>query len=162
MKITECYIENFGKLKSFKKVFDEGLNVIAEDNGFGKTTFAAFIQAMFYGLDAGRSKDSDRKKYDPWQGGKFGGSICFEVNGKSYRMERFFGKKEKDDTFVLYDAKTGLESKDYSENIGSELFKIDKESFGKSAYIPQGKVEAELSKAGDINAKLSDLLETLI
>ncbi|MDO5479864.1 MAG: AAA family ATPase, partial [Clostridia bacterium] len=159
MKFIECYIENFGKLKEFRQEFKDGLNVILEDNGFGKTTFAAFIQAMFYGLDAGRAKDSDRKKYDPWQGGKFGGSIIFSLNGKTYRLERFFGKKEKDDTFTLYNEETGLESKDFSENIGCEIFGIDKESYGKSAYIPQGKVEAELAGAGDINAKLSDLSE---
>ncbi len=159
MKFTECYIENFGKLSQFKLEFTDGLNIILRENGFGKTTFAAFLQAMFYGLDSGRGKESDRKKYEPWQGGKFGGSINFSVNGKNYRMERFFGKKEKDDTFFLYNADTDLVSNDYTENIGCELFGIDKDSYGKSAYIPQGKVEAELSKAGDINAKLSDLLE---
>lgn len=160
MKFIECYIENFGKLREFHQEFKDGLNVILEDNGFGKTTFAAFIQAMFYGLDAGRTKDSDRKKYDPWQGGKFGGSIIFSLNGRTYRLERFFGKREKDDTFVLYNEETGLESKDFSQNIGCEIFGIDKESYGKSAYIPQGKVEAELMGAGDINAKLSDLSES--
>lgn len=159
MKFLECYIENFGKLSQFKLEFTEGLNVVLRDNGFGKTTFASFLQAMFYGLDSGRGKDSDRKKFEPWQGGKFGGSLKFTVNGKTYRMERFFGKKEKDDTFALYNAETDLLSSDYTENIGCEIFGIDKESYGKSAYIPQGKVETELSKAGDINAKLSDLLE---
>ncbi len=159
MKFIECYIENFGKLSQFKLDFTEGLNVILRDNGFGKTTFAAFLQAMFYGLDSGRGKDSDRKKYEPWQGGKFGGSLIFSVNGKNYRMERFFGKKEKDDTFTLYNEETGLESKDYSENIGCEIFGINKESYGKCTYVPQGKIESELSGAGDINAKLSDLSE---
>ena len=47
MKFIECYIENFGKLSQFKLDFTEGLNVILRDNGFGKTTFAAFLQAMF-------------------------------------------------------------------------------------------------------------------
>lgn len=159
MKFIECYIENFGKLKEFRQEFKDGLNVILEENGFGKTTFAAFIQAMFYGLDAGRTKDSDRKKYDPWQGGKFGGSIIFSLNGRTYRLERFFGKREKDDTFALYNEETGLESKDFTENIGCEIFGLDKESYSKCAYIPQGKVESELSGAGNINAKLSDLSE---
>ena len=159
MKFIECYIENFGKLSQFNLNFSDGINVILEDNGFGKTTFAAFLQAMFYGLDSGRGKDSDRKKYEPWQGGKFGGSLKFTVSGKTYRLERFFGKKEKDDTFILYNEETGLESKDYSENIGCELFGINKESYGKCTYVPQGKIESELSGAGDINAKLSDLSE---
>ncbi len=160
MKLKECFVENFGKLHHYKMEFNDGLNILLKENGFGKTTLAAFIEALFYGLDSGRGKESDRKKYDPWQGGRFGGSVVFSVGDKNYRLERFFGKKEKDDTFNLYNNDTGLVSKDYSENIGTELFEIDKESYEKSAFIPQGRVEADLSKAGDISAKLSDLLES--
>ena len=41
-----------------------------------------------------------------------------------YKIERFFGKKEADDTFKLYDLSTNLESNDYSKNIGEEIFRI--------------------------------------
>ncbi len=160
MKLKECFVENFGKLHHYKMEFTDGLNILLEENGFGKTTLAAFIEAVFYGLDSGRGKESNRKKYDPWQGGRFGGSVVFSIGDKNYRLERFFGKKEKEDTFTLYNNDTGLISKDYTENIGTELFGIDKESYEKSAFIPQGKVEADLSKTGDINARLSDLLES--
>ena len=43
MKLIRCYIENFGKLQNFSYEFKDGLNVIKEENGFGKTTFATFI-----------------------------------------------------------------------------------------------------------------------
>lgn len=140
MKLVKCYIENFGKLSGFSYDFTDGLNVILQENGFGKTTFATFIKAMFYGL-SGTGKTSvlinERKRYKPWQGGAFGGNLVFEKDGKRYLIERFFGEKDKDETFVLYDDATGMECQDYSENIGEELFSLDAQAFEKSMFMPQ-------------------------
>ena len=161
MKLIRCYIENFGKIKEFSYEFKDGLNIVNEQNGWGKTTFATFIKAMFYGLEytTRRSLDkNERKKFLPWQGGKFGGNLEFEINGNIYKIERFFGAKEKDDTFKLYNQKTHLKSKDYSENIGEEIFKIDKASFERSTYIPQENIQVEINDS--ISAKLSNILES--
>ena len=157
MKLLRCYIENFGKLHSFHYDFNDGLNVIEKENGFGKTTFATFIKSMFYGLDASKSEKSERKRYTPWQGGVFGGNIDFEIDGKRYRIERFFGSKASDDTFKIYDLATNLETKDYTENVGEEIFKINKEGYERSTYIPQGQIEIEMEDS--LNAKLGNILE---
>ena len=90
MIIKECYIENFGKLSRFKKTFSEGFNVIVSENGWGKTTFSLFLRTMLFGMESKRAKNSIREKYRPWQGGKYGGYIIFEANGKTYRAERYF------------------------------------------------------------------------
>ena len=159
MKITKCYIENFGKLHNFSYNFKDGLNTIKQENGFGKTTFATFIKSMFYGLDeSNRTEKSDRIKYKPWQGGVFGGNVEFEVNGKTYRIERFFGNKASDDTFKLYDLETNLESKDYTKNIGEEIFKISKSAYERSTYIPQGQIQINMEDS--ISAKLGNVLES--
>ena len=50
MKLIRCHIENFGVLSDFDFAFDDGLTIICQGNGFGKSTFAAFIKAMFYGF----------------------------------------------------------------------------------------------------------------
>ena len=42
MKLISCYIENFGGLHQFSYDFTDGLNVILENNGWGKTTLAVF------------------------------------------------------------------------------------------------------------------------
>ena len=161
MKLLKCHIQNFGKLQDFSYDFQDGLNTIKQDNGFGKTTFATFIKSMFYGLDTqanARFEKSDRKRYIPWQGGIYGGSIEFEINNKKYRIERTFGKKATDDTFKLYNLETNLESKDYSENIGEEIFKINKSAYERSTYIPQGQIQIEMEDS--INAKLTNMLES--
>lgn len=159
MKIIKCHIENFGKLSNYDKVFEDGLNTIKEENGFGKTTFANFIKAMFYGLDAKRTSKIliDRKKYMPWQGGIFGGNIEFEINGKRYKIERTFGNKLSDDTFKIYDLTTNLESKDYTQNIGEEIFKLNKEAYERSTFISGQKIETAMNDS--INAKLGNILE---
>lgn len=160
MKLIELYIENFGKLTNYKHTFSQGLNVINEENGYGKSTLAAFIKSMLYGLeDTRRPKldENDRKKYMPWQGGVFGGTLTFSARGKKYRIERTFAQKASDDTFKLFDCESGKESRDYSENLGEELFLINVDGFERTVFLS----ERRLSVKNDnktISAKLSDLV----
>ncbi len=138
MRLLRIQIEKFGTLSQFSMDLKEGVNEVLEENGWGKSTLAAFLRVMFYGLEGARKKElseNDRLKYQPWDQGPFGGSIEFEVNGKCYVATRFFGQKEKDATFRLQDATTLLDSKDYSERLGEELFGIDRESFEKTSFI---------------------------
>ena len=160
MELIRCHIENFGKFSNFNYEFNSGLNIIKEENGYGKTTFADFIKAMFYGLETKRNTKQllDRKKYEPWQGGSFGGNIEFNVNGKAYKLERFFKKKEIDDTFKLYDLSTNLETTDFTQNIGEEIFKLNKEAFERSTYISGTNLETSMNDS--ISAKLGNILES--
>lgn len=155
MIIKKCHIDNFGKMSDFDFDFHEGLNTILEENSWGKTTFSVFIKSMFYGLEYNTKKVNERKMYEPWQGGVYGGSVVIDINGKEYKIERTFGKKDKDDTFSLYDVMTGKISEDYSENIGEELFQIDREAFVKSIYIPQSQTDTGMTDG--LNAKIGNL-----
>ncbi len=160
MKLTACHIVNFGKLHDLHLTFQDGINVIHRENGWGKTTLAAFIKAMFYGMTSTTKRsvlENERKKYLPWQGGRYGGSLSFENEHGVYQIERFFGEKDKDDTFLLYDQTTGLISNDYSEHVGEELFGINMEGYERSAYIPQ--LRLGITANDSINAKLSHLLD---
>ena len=141
MKIISCYIENFGSLHHMKCSLNDGLNSLNEKNGWGKSTFAVFLRAMFYGLESSKvSSKYDEKDYrknlTPWQGGNFGGYVEFETSGKKYRVTRFFGEKQKDDSFDLLDLDSGALSDDFSENLGEELFGIDAYGYERSVYIP--------------------------
>lgn len=160
MELIKLHIENFGKLSNFDYEFSNGLNVIKQENGYGKTSFADFIKAMFYGMEDKRTTKVllDRKKYMPWQGGAYGGFIDFKINNRQYRIERFFSNKEAEDSFCLYDLTTNLQSYDYSKNIGEEIFKLNKEAFERSIFITGENVETSMNDS--INAKLGNILES--
>lgn len=156
MKLLRCHVENFGILSDFDLTFTEGLNVLCRENGFGKSTLAAFLKAMFYGLPKTRAKASERKRYDPWQGGKYGGFLEFEYRGNQYRVTRYFGKKE--DSFSLTDLTNRAESTAFSENLGEELFQLDGDSFARSTFVPQLS-DREITATTSIHAKLTNLVE---
>ena len=160
MRLLSCHIENCGKLHEFDMDFDNGLNVILQDNGWGKSSLAAFLKVMFYGFagDAKRSiSDNERKRFKPWQGGTYGGRIVFEKNGKTYLLSRIFGEKELEDSFELRDYETNLISKDFGTKIGEELFGINRESFMRSVFIGQN--DSVTSSTDDIASKVGKLVD---
>ena len=138
MRLLRLHIENFGRLTNYDMDFTSGVNQVLQENGWGKSTLAAFLRVMFYGLEGARKSkldENDRAKYKPWNGGHFGGFIEFEAGGKRYIATRDFGEKEKDATFRLQDAVTLLDSRDFSERLGEELFGIDRESYERTSFI---------------------------
>lgn len=159
MKLIQCTIENFGCLHRQTISFAPELHVLREDNGFGKSTLAAFIKAMFYGFpkgSRGQLSKNERKKYTPWQGGKFGGSLTFETQGERYRITRYFGLTAAKDSFQLQMADTGMVSTRFSPNVGQELFGVDGESFSRSTYLPQ--LREEGFATADIQTRLTELV----
>ena len=148
MKLLSCHIENFGKISNFDYIFSEGLNSINQPNGWGKTTFACFLKAMFYGMEKrGRSKpyEAERSRFAPWQGGVYGGSLIFEHNGKTYRILRTFAQTPEGDRFELVDVKTGAISRDFSVRVGEELFGVGSDTFTMTTFFPQGDLEADIN-----------------
>lgn len=161
MKLLKCHIDNFGKLSDYELTFNTGLTVIREPNGFGKSTLAAFIKAMFYGfprIGARNKIENERKRYEPWNGGKYGGYIEFEFEKTEYRVTRVFGKTTAKDTFSLFDLTNRRESGKFSEKIGEELFQLDAESFTRSTYMPQIS-EKNTDATTSIRAKLNNLVD---
>lgn len=159
MRILHIRIENFGTISNLDLDCTQGLNIVLHPNGWGKSTLAAFIRTMFYGLEGGRKRDfavNDRMRYQPWNKGFFGGEITFEVNGKRYVLNRDFGTKDSDGKFALFDALTGLPSKDYTENIGIELFGIDSESYKRTGFI-----DHDMIKYDGVNSTISSKVSTL-
>ena len=158
MKLLSCHIENFGKLTNFTYYFEDDLNVIFAENGWGKSTFAAFLRVMFYGFDGENRRNEDgneRLRYRPWGGGIYGGSVTWSSGSKTYRMMRTFGARKKEDKFSLYDEETGFISSDYSDRTGEELFAIDRDSFCRTVFWSQS--DHETSATTSIQAKIGDL-----
>ena len=162
MRILNCHIENFGKLSDETISFDkDNLNIICEENGWGKSTLAAFIKVMFFGFDNESKRDdyeNERKRYKPWQNGVYGGQLSFEVEDRHYEITRIFGAKDKDDTFELRNLDKNLESSDYTEKIGEELFGIDSKSFTRTMYLKNNSGYDGVTDG--INAKLGNISDT--
>lgn len=159
MKIESIHVNNFGKLHDTDITFGAGINAICEDNGWGKSTLSAFLRAMFFGLEGDNKRDEiscERKRFAPWQGGAFGGSMIFNTDGHRYLVTRIFHDKAADDEFELRDADTNLISDAYSARLGEELFNINSESFMKTVFIEQNDAKST-GTTGDINAKLGNI-----
>ena len=117
MRLISCHIEGFGKLNNIDMKFTSGINTILRGNGWGKTTFAVFVKVMFYGFSGEtkrNDKENERRRFRPWSGSTYGGEIVFESGTNVYRVQRSFGGKKSEDTFVLYDAETNAVSRDFT------------------------------------------------
>ena len=160
MIIEACHIAQFGKWKDADFSFSPGKNSFLWDNGYGKTSFIYFFKLMFYGVSGDRKQDleeNERKHYMPFQGASFGGRIVFRIGEKRYRLERSFGLKKSEDSFRLFDEDSGKESKNYSENIGEELFSLDAESFQRVCMISHE--DLHFSMNSRMHAKLGNVAE---
>ncbi|WP_251230811.1 AAA family ATPase [Adlercreutzia aquisgranensis] len=166
MKLKKAHIDGFGCLENQDFYFeDDGLSVFQEPNGFGKTTMSIFIKSMFYGL-VGNSRSiegNERRKYQPWHGGAFGGYLIFEHKGEEYRVTRAFGSvKGKDRVDLVYERTgkrvTSVDAGSSSEGLGVEFFGLDADSFEKSVFLPQGNALSEFSTS-KISEKLTGMIE---
>lgn len=160
MELLSAHIINFGKLHEQNFDFQKGINSFLYENGWGKTTLSVFIKSMLYGMEYTTSKDIDKNeklKYLPWQGGIYGGSLNFAFNEKQYQIKRTFSLKKNEDTFELIDLKTNKKSNEFSSDLGTELFGINRETYGRSVHVSLAESPAG---SADISSKLNNLIES--
>ena len=162
MKINSLHIASFGGIKNLDLTLSTPFNIIYGDNENGKTTIMSFIKMMFYGTERGSSQLSKnlRKKYTPWDQSAMAGSIDFENNGRSYRIERIFGSSNSTDKVTLIDLNLG-ERESVSADIGTKLFGLTSAAFERSIFIGQfGFPESNSLAEGELNGKLSNIALT--
>ena len=162
MKINKIHIISFGGLKNYTLELSDGFNCIYGQNEQGKTTIMSFIKMMFYGSERGSSQISKniRKKYTPWDGSPMAGSIEFESDGKSYKLEREFRSSNSTDKVTLTDLSLG-EKQTVEGNIGVRLFGLSSAAFDRSIFIGQsGFPENDPNAEGELNARLSNMAST--
>ena len=162
MKINRIHIISFGGLKNYTLELSDGFNCIYGQNEQGKTTVMSFIKMMFYGSERGSSQISKniRKKYTPWDGSPMAGSIEFESDGKSYKLEREFRSSNSTDKVTLTDLSLG-EKQTVEGNIGVRLFGLSSAAFDRSIFIGQsGFPENDPNAEGELNARLSNMAST--
>ena len=144
MKIISCHIDAFGKINDAEIKFNENLNSLCEENGYGKTTLAKFIKAMFFGFDSSK-KFNDRTKYQPLVPANFGGSLVFQTEKGKFKVFRSFKKSATTDEFSLVNLETNLPSKTYTDNLGEEIFGVGKDTFDATIFFGQNELESEVN-----------------
>ncbi len=138
MKLVSANVVAFGKLRGVNVSFDRGLNVFRQINAYGKTTLCNFIRAMLYGFKYNRVGGvTDASHFQPWGGNeRFGGSLTVEHNGEIFRIERFFGTTQKQETLRVFNEKTGREV-NWQAQPGEFLLGLTVDSYDRSTYFPQ-------------------------
>lgn len=80
---------SFGRLERAELSLRPGLNVIEAPNEGGKSTWTAFLQIMFYGLNTrDRSPNADKRRYQPWSGAFMEGSMDLCAGGRDLTLTR--------------------------------------------------------------------------
>jgi hypothetical protein len=146
---------SFGKLKGDSLQPGPGLNIVYASNEGGKTTWSAFLRAMFYGIDT-RERDTktslaDKNRWQPWSGGAMEGSMEFTWQGRDVVLRRFSRGNTPFSGFSAADAATGEEIELLTgENAGEVLLGVSRGVYERSAFIGQGAMsftgERELEK----------------
>ena len=83
---------SFGRLEGAELELHSGLNIIEAPNESGKSTWAAFLRAMLYGVSTSdRVKNGvlpDRMRYQPWSGAPMEGTADLSWQGKDITLRR--------------------------------------------------------------------------
>ena len=130
----------FGKLEHETLTLQPGLNVIEAPNEWGKSTWCAFLLAMFYGIATRErtTQDSlaDKERYAPWSGSPMSGRIELEWNGRNITVERNTKGRSIFGVFRAYETDTGLDIPDLTAaNCGELLLGVEKSVFQRAGFL---------------------------
>ena len=136
MKIEEINIDGFGKFHKYHCQTSGKLEVFYGKNESGKTTLRKFMIAMLFGLEKSRglaARYDDFTRYQPVNGGIYGGSMVFEKDGIRYKIMRNFAQGQTE--YRIFDADTmeELKGKEY-------LFESDQQAFENTVSMTQAEI----------------------
>jgi len=86
MIFKRFHVDGFGVWCNKTFTLEPGLNIFFAANEGGKTTLMNFVRAMLYGFRSSRSRHGPR--YEPLRGGKHGGYLEIQHDGKTFRITR--------------------------------------------------------------------------
>ena len=154
----------FGKLQGERLILEPGLNVITAPNEGGKSTWCAFLKAMFYGIDT-RDRDrkghlADKNLYQPWSGAPMEGEITLEWQGQDITIRRGpRGNVPFGSFFAVY---TGTEEPVpglTADTCGQMLLGVGREVYERSAFIGQSGTLA-IRSAPELEARIAALVSS--
>ena len=150
----------FGGLDHRELTLKDGLNIITAPNEGGKSTWSAFLRAMFYGINT-KERDkqnyiAEKNRYQPWSGAAMEGVMDLEWKGQAITLRR--GPKG-NTPFAKFEAvytDTG-EPVGFltADNVGETLIGAPREVFERSAFVGQG--GAAIDGAPALEARIAAL-----
>lgn len=155
---------SFGRLEQETLELEEGINVIHAPNEWGKSTWSAFLVAMFYGIDPSqRNKKgvlADKNKFQPWSGTPMSGTLECVAEGRTLVLERGGrrGAAPMSQFSAWYrdtgDPVPGLTG----DNVGQVLLGVEREVFVRSAFI--GESGLAVSQAPELERRIAALVSS--
>lgn len=135
----------FGCLDGETLELHEGVNLLTMPNERGKSTWAAFLTAMFYGIDttrrASRGSLPEKLRYQPWNGKAMSGTVELEHQGQTIVLQRTSQRGRPMSVFQAYDKQTGLALPELTgENCGTYFFGVERAVFLRSALLSGGEL----------------------
>ena len=141
MIILGLNITHFGKLENKNVSLRPGMNIITGGNDSGKSTIAAFIRAMIYGL----SEDDDAYgRYYPYDfKGNYGGRMKILSGGAMYTVERSFLR---DDGYLTVTGADGTPVEDPEAWIRSAASEVSLSDYDASGFMSQAAVLRDMDR----------------
>ena len=130
----------FGKLEQETLTLKPGLNIIQAPNEWGKSTWCAFLVAMFYGIDtkvhSTKTVLADKERYAPWSGSPMSGRIDLIWKNRAITVERRTKGRSIFGDFKAYETDTGLSVTELTAgNCGQLLLGVEKSVFLRSGFL---------------------------
>ena len=139
MKILEM-TATFGKLERARLSLEDGLNVIHAPNEGGKSTWCAFLRAMFYGIST-RERDkkgvlAEKNRWQPWSGAPMEGEVRLVWQDRDITLRRFSrGSVPFGGFSAVYTGTQEPVPGLTGENCGVTLLGVGREVWERSAFI---------------------------
>ena len=150
----------FGGLDHAVLVPDEGLTVFTAPNEGGKSTWAAFLRVMFYGIDT-RDRDkagclADKNRYQPWSGALMQGEIELEWQGRDITIRRTSTRSVPMQEFSAVYTATGDPVPNLTgANVGQQILGVSREVFVRSAFVGQN--DSAVTASAELESRISAL-----
>lgn len=153
----------FGCLDSATLRLKPGMNWIVAPNEWGKSTWCAFLTAMFYGIDtrerSGRDYLADKERYAPWSGKPMEGIVHLEHEGRKITIQRRTKGRIPMGEFLAYDTATGIPIRELTtENCGQMLLGVERSVFRRTGFIRLQEMPVKQDEA--LRRRLNSLVTT--
>lgn len=155
MYIEKISIASFGSISERTYELTDGVNIVCGENESGKSTIAAFIKFVLYGM-SGKTQDesmTEKSRYTSWSTGISSGSLVINDDGKRYRVERELlpaAKASGKETVKIIDLESGRELHS-TRSPGEFFFGVGEDLFRQTAFSAQGS-QNSINTAGVNNA----------